>query len=330
MNCPRRKSELSTRHWNSTQKEQLKSMEIKNTKKITNIAKTFSKNPLQFVAVLGWFVGRGEAPMSPKSRKASRPSSVRIKFPACGSAWTKPVKTKLDTHAWWKCWNWWSKMWANSNQFELEVVHMLHVWLVRPPQPYPEIQNVTECIETYSNQLPAQTEANRSCAQLVLFSKDPPSSSSLPHFLFLAAFFHGSTPRSSDFVPVSRWSHNFRIQKGLWTRPFTGEVQDTCGALGSRELWQPFRSCDERQKAMLLQKELSIIRFVMIIKLFENTSCNFISYLPRTKHSWAQLLAGKSWKKTELRNQMSSQHIRQCLACNKSRILISSTSPIDV
>lgn len=238
MNCPRRKSELSTRHWNSTQKEQLKSMEIKNTKKITNIAKTFSKNSLQFVAVLGWFVGRGEAPMSPKSRKARRPSSVRIKFPACGSAWTKPVKTKLDTHAWWKCWNWWSKMWLNSIQFELKVVHMFHVWLVRPPQPYPEIQNATECIETYSNQLTAQTEANRSCAQLVLFSKDPPSSSSLPHFLFLAAFFHGSTPRSSDFVPMPHWSHYFRIQKDP-----KGPLNETFRRRGTRHVrcpWVPW------------------------------------------------------------------------------------------
>ena len=159
-----------------------------------------------------------------------------------------------------------------------------------------------------------------------------------PHPLFLTFYFlqlssmdplQGPQTSCPCHIEVTTFESK-RIQKGLWTRPFAGEVQDTCGALGSRELWQPFRSCDERQKAMLLQKELSIIRFVMIIKLFENTSCNFISYLPQTKHSWAQLLAGKSWKKTELRNQMSSQHIRQCLACNKSRILISSTSPIDV
>mmetsp|Transcript_82353 Transcript_82353/g.101027 ORF Transcript_82353/g.101027 Transcript_82353/m.101027 type:complete len:228 (-) Transcript_82353:72-755(-) len=38
-------------------------------------------------------------PMRPKSRKANRPSFVKIRLPAWGSAWTNPVKTKEDTQA---------------------------------------------------------------------------------------------------------------------------------------------------------------------------------------------------------------------------------------
>ena len=157
-------------------------------------------------------------------------------------------------------------------------------------------------------------------------NKDPPSSSSLPHFLFLAVFFHGSTPMSSDFVPMPpchvEVTHVQTIQKGP-SRPFTGaEVQDTCGALGSRELWQPFRSCDERQKAMLLQKELSIIRFVVIIKLFENTLCNFISYLPQmTNHSWAQLLASLATNRAKESHVITRHQAKSCVQVTDSHPL---------
>mmetsp|Transcript_59198 Transcript_59198/g.173749 ORF Transcript_59198/g.173749 Transcript_59198/m.173749 type:complete len:204 (+) Transcript_59198:625-1236(+) len=39
------------------------------------------------------------SPMRPKSRKASRPSSVTSMLPSCGSACTKPVKISEDTQA---------------------------------------------------------------------------------------------------------------------------------------------------------------------------------------------------------------------------------------
>ena len=46
--------------------------------------------------------------------------------------------------------------------------------------------------------------------------------------------------------------------------------QDTSSTLRSSILGQPVRCCDERQKAMFLQKEIGIVRLVVVVELLED------------------------------------------------------------
>mmetsp|Transcript_48017 Transcript_48017/g.76441 ORF Transcript_48017/g.76441 Transcript_48017/m.76441 type:complete len:243 (-) Transcript_48017:814-1542(-) len=59
--------------------------------------------------------------------------------------------------------------------------------------------------------------------------------------------------------------------------PFQG--QDASGTLRSGILGQPLRCCDKRQKAMFLQKELSVVSLVVVVELLKDALCYFVCNL---------------------------------------------------